>query len=45
MSDARVSIQEIQLAIATTAYCIRRHDMPELLAALNCDSDTSGVAA
>ncbi len=34
MSDSRVSIEEIKLAIATTAYCIRRHAMPELLPAL-----------
>jgi hypothetical protein len=34
MSDSRVSIEELKLAIATTAYCIRRHNMPELLPAL-----------
>jgi hypothetical protein len=34
MSDSRVSIEEIKLAIATTAYCLRRHDMPELLPTL-----------
>lgn len=34
MSDSRVSIEEIKQAIATTAYCIRRHRMPELLTTL-----------
>jgi hypothetical protein len=33
MSDSGTTIEEIELAIATTAYCIRRHDMPELLPA------------
>jgi hypothetical protein len=34
MSDTRATIEEIKLAIATTAYCIRRHNMPELLPTL-----------
>ena len=34
ISDGRVSIEEIKLAIATTAYCMKRHNMPELLPAL-----------
>jgi hypothetical protein len=39
MSDGRVTTEEIKLAIATTAYCIRRHDMPELLPALDRDGE------
>jgi hypothetical protein len=35
MSDGRVSLEEIKLAIASTAYYIRRHNMPELLPALD----------